>query len=276
MAEGPGSVVGAGRSESQPLLDPQTARGAALAIYEVSHQFELQGQPLPVLDSISLDIAPGEFVALLGPSGCGKSTLLRLVAGLDMPSTGHLLVDDQAIEGPDPTRIVVFQDPTLYPWRTVRGNVSLGLEARGLLRTHSKRVDQVLRLVGLEGFDDAYPRQLSGGMAQRAALARALVNDPKLLILDEPLGQLDSLTRLAMQSELVSLWEASGFTALLVTHDVEEALFLAGRVILLSERPARIKAEVVNTLPYPRHRGDPHLAELRREVYAHLGLDASW
>jgi len=127
-----------------------------------------------------------------------------------------------------------------------------------------------------EPFDNAYPHQLSGGMAQRTALARALVNDPKLLILDEPLGQLDALTRLAMQSELVSLWERSGFTTLLVTHDVEEALFLAGRVILLSERPARIKAEIVNALPYPRHRGDPNLSELRREVFAHLGLEGTW
>jgi NitT/TauT family transport system ATP-binding protein len=133
-----------------------------------------------------------------------------------------------------------------------------------------------LRLVGLTGFANAYPRQLSGGMSQRAALARALVNDPNLLILDEPLGQLDSLTRIAMQGELVSLWQQAGFTALLVTHDVEEAVFLASRVIVLSERPACIKAEVVNTRPYPRHRGDPHLAELRREVFVHLGLAGSW
>jgi len=254
----------------------QTSRGAELAIRDVSHRFELHGQPLPVLEHISLSVAPGEFVALLGPSGCGKSTLLRLVAGLEAPSEGRLLVDDRDIEGPDPTRIVVFQDPTLYPWRTVRGNVALGLEARGLLRTHSGRVDEALELVGLAGFDHAYPRQLSGGMAQRAALARAIVNDPKLLILDEPLGQLDSLTRLTMQSEVVALWERSGFTALLVTHDVEEALFLAGRVVLLSERPAHIRAEVVNPLPYPRHRGDPQLVQLRHEVYAQLGLDASW
>src|SRR5262249_5319096 len=157
-------------------------------------------------------------------------------------------------------------------WRTVRSNVALGLEARGLLRTHSRRVDMALQLVGLAGFDNAYPHQLSGGMAQRAALARALVNDPKLLILDEPLGQLDSLTRLAMQSELVSLWQQSGYTTLLVTHDVEEALFLAGRVIVSSDRPAHVKAEVVNDLPYPRHRGDPQLAELRHAVFAHLGL----
>jgi len=251
-------------------------RGSTLTIREVSHRFDLEGQPLPVLDRISLQVGRGEFVALLGPSGCGKSTLLRLVAGLDTPIAGSLLTDGREIEGPDPSRVVVFQDPTLYPWRTVWRNVALGLEARGLLRTHRARIDDALGLVGLTGFANAYPRQLSGGMAQRAALARALVNDPNLLILDEPLGQLDSLTRITMQGELVSLWQRAGFTTLLVTHDVEEALFLAGRVIVLSQRPAQIKAEIVNARPYPRHRGDPHLAELRHQVLAHLGLDATW
>jgi len=242
----------------------------------VSHHFDLEGKPLPVLDRISLHIGRCEFVALLGPSGCGKSTLLRLVTGLNTPSVGSLLVDGEAIEGPNPSRVVVFQDPTLYPWRTVWSNVALGLEARGLLGTQRERIEDALRLVGLAGFANAYPHQLSGGMSQRAALARALVNDPKLLILDEPLGQLDSLTRIMMQGELVSLWQRVGFTALLVTHDVEEALFLAGRVIVLSERPAQIKTEIVNPLPYPRHRGDAHLAELRHEVFACLGLEAAW
>jgi len=251
-------------------------RGSTLTLQEVSHRFNLEGQPLPVLDRINLQIGRGEFVALLGPSGCGKSTLLRLVAGLETPTTGSLLTEGREIEAPDPSRVVVFQDPTLYPWRTVWSNVALGLEARGLLGTHRGRIEDALRLVGLTGFANAYPHQLSGGMAQRAALARALVNDPKLLILDEPLGQLDSLTRITMQGELVSLWQRAGFTTLLVTHDVEEALFLAGRVIVLSQRPAHIKAEIANARPYPRHRGDPHLAELRHQVLAHLGLDAIW
>ena len=269
-------VVAAAPSEGAHPVNKNLVRGTALTVREVSHSFDLEGQPLPVLDRISLRIGRGEFVALLGPSGCGKSTLLRLVAGLDSPSAGGLFVEGKAIEGPDPSRIVVFQDPTLYPWRTVWGNVALGLEARGLLRTHRERVEDALRLVGLSGFANAYPHQLSGGMSQRTALARALVNDPNLLILDEPLGQLDSLTRITMQGELVSLWQRAGFTALLVTHDVEEALFLAGRVIVLSERPAQIRAEIVNALPYPRHRGDPHLAELRHELFWHLGLDATW
>ena len=152
----------------------------------VNHRFELEGAALPVLDNIDLDIQPGEFVALLGPSGCGKSTLLRLVAGLEPPAEGALLADGEPIAGPSPSRIVVFQDPTLYPWRTVRNNVALGLQARGLLKTQGARVDDALQRVGLQAFGQAYPHQLSGGMAQRAALARALVNDPRILILDEP------------------------------------------------------------------------------------------
>jgi NitT/TauT family transport system ATP-binding protein len=270
-------MVTASVAQSPDARDENDAvGGAALDVVDVSHGFALHGEPLPVLQHISLRAEPGEFVALLGPSGCGKSTLLRLVAGLDEAGTGRLLVDGTPIEGPDPSRVVVFQDPTLYPWRTVRSNVALGLEAQGLLRTHGARIDDALQLVGLSQFAGAYPHQLSGGMAQRAALARALVNRPRLLILDEPLGKLDSLTRIAMQGELMTLWRRLGFTALLVTHDVEEALFLATRVIVLSERPARIKAEVVNALPYPRHRGAPRLAELRHEVLRQLGLDESW
>lgn len=252
------------------------ARGATLEVSDVSHHFELEAQPLPVLERINLTVSAGEFVALLGPSGCGKSTLLRLVAGLEPPRSGRLLVDAVPVEGPDPSRVVVFQDPTLYPWRTVWSNVALGLEARGILRGRRADVDAALARVGLAGFHSAYPHQLSGGMAQRAALARALVNDPRLLILDEPLGKLDSLTRLAMQSELVALWQRARFTVLMVTHDVDEALFLADRVIVLSGRPARIEAEIVNDLPYPRRRGDPRLSQLRHDVFAHLGLAATW
>ncbi|RYF69031.1 MAG: ABC transporter ATP-binding protein [Comamonadaceae bacterium] len=250
--------------------------GARIDIEGVSHWFKQQGGVLQVLDGIDLLLQPGEFVALLGPSGCGKSTLLRLVAGLEPATIGRIAQDGEPITRPDPSRIVVFQDPTLYPWRTVWDNVALGLQARGLLKTQRARVDHALALVGLTDFAMSFPHQLSGGMAQRVALARALVNDPQLLVLDEPLGKLDSLTRMAMQSELVSLWQRAGFSALLVTHDVEEALFLATRVIVLSDRPARIAAELVVDLPYPRHRGHPRLAELRHEALRHLGLDATW
>jgi NitT/TauT family transport system ATP-binding protein len=258
------------------LAEAPVLAGAAIDVHDVSHRFDLDGKFLPVLSRISLRIAPGELVSLLGPSGCGKSTLLRLVAGLETPTVGSVRADGVDITRPDPSRVVMFQDPTLYPWRTVRANVSLGLEARGLLRSQGHRVDEALQLVGLSHFATAYPHQLSGGMAQRVSLARALVNDPKLLLLDEPLGKLDSMTRVTMQKELVSLWQRSGFTALLVTHDVDEALFMSNRVVVLSDRPASIKADITIDHPFPRHRGDSDLAGLRREILSLLGLDADW
>ncbi len=247
------------------------AAGARLRIEGVSHAFDIGGTPLPVLDRVSLSIEPGGFVALLGTSGCGKSTLLRLVAGLEPPAQGVVAVDGDVVAGPDPSRLLVFQDPTLFPWRTVRGNVALGLEARRVGRERAALIDKALGLVGLSAFADAYPHQLSGGMAQRAALARALVNEPRLILFDEPLGKLDALTRLAMQAEILRLWQETRFTALLVTHDVEEALVLAERVIVLSERPAAICADLPVPLPYPRHRDDPELVRLRREVLGLLG-----
>jgi len=259
---------------TEPITYP--AVGASIDVEHVGHAFNINGTALDVLDDVSLTVKQGEFIALLGPSGCGKSTLLRLIAGLDEPRSGTLREDSVQIKGPHPSRVVVFQDPTLFPWRSVWHNVALGLEAQGLLKTQRQRVDDALDLVGLTGFRNAYPHQLSGGMAQRVALARALVNDPKVLVLDEPLGKLDSLTRIAMQAELVALWQRKGFTTLLVTHDVEEALVLANRVIVLSDRPARIKADIAVERPYPRHRGDPYLGDLRRQILGLLGLEATW
>jgi NitT/TauT family transport system ATP-binding protein len=257
--------------------------GARIDIRHVSHGFALRGELLPVLDDVSLTVQPGEFVALLGPSGCGKSTLLRLVAGLERPRAGTVEAGGAPVAGPDPSRVLVFQDPTLFPWRTVRENVAIGPQAQGALRARTARdgdgdaqarIDAALELVGLTEFAQAWPHQLSGGMAQRAALARGLVNDPALLALDEPFGKLDSLTRIRMQAELVTLWQRARFSVLFVTHDVEEALVMANRVIVFSERPARIVAEVRNDAPYPRHRDDPALVELRRSVLAQLGLEA--
>ncbi len=250
--------------------------GARLDVQGVSHGYVLNKAILPVLHDITLHANPGDFIALLGASGCGKSTLLRLVAGLDRPRRGRLQVDGVEITRPDPSRVIMFQDPTLFPWRTVWNNAALGLEARGELKHGRARVDEVLSLVGLDNFHHAYPHQLSGGMAQRAALARALVNDPRLLLLDEPLGKLDSLTRLTMQGEITRLWQQRGFTVLMVTHDVEEALHMAQRVIVFSERPARIRADLQVDLPYPRRRDDPELLRLRREALGLLGLESSW
>ncbi|HUB15474.1 MAG TPA: ABC transporter ATP-binding protein [Acetobacteraceae bacterium] len=250
--------------------------GSSVEVTRLSHGFELRGQALPVLAGIDLSVGRGEFVAILGPSGCGKSTLLRLIAGLDRPRAGYIRMGAQRIEAPHPSRILVFQEPTLYPWRTVRQNVALGLQARGVQRKQSGRIDAALQQVGLTGFDGAYPHQLSGGMAQRAALARALVNDPSVLLMDEPLANLDSLTRIAMQAELLGLWQQAGFTALLVTHDVEEALCLAGRVLVMSNRPARVLADIAVDMPYPRHRASRRFANLRQRVIEALELQTQW
>ncbi|MDR2093057.1 MAG: ABC transporter ATP-binding protein [Azoarcus sp.] len=271
-------VIAAARKPRPEEATDAPARAAAsrIRVEQVSHGFDAPTGRLEVLENVDLDVAPGEFVALLGPSGCGKSTLLRLVAGLEPASSGAISQDGTPITRPDPSRIVVFQDPTLFPWRTVWDNVALGLQAQGILKQEKSRVDAALRKVGLEGFAKAYPHQLSGGMAQRVALARALVNNPQLLILDEPLGKLDSLTRLEMQSELVSLWQKNGFSVLLVTHDVEEALFLAQRVVIFSPRPAKIITEIAIDRPYPRHRDDPVLTGLRHEVLDRLGLGKNW
>lgn len=260
----------------QAIRKAEDVAGFPLQINHVNHHFDLEGRPLAVLEDVSFSVEAGQFVALLGPSGCGKSTLLRLLAGLDHPRAGRIEVAGQQVGDPDPSRILVFQDPTLFPWRTVRDNVALGLQAQGIAKTHSARIDAAISMVGLSGFEKAYPHQLSGGMAQRVALARALVNRPQLLLLDEPLGKLDSLTRLAMQTELLRLWQDSGLTSVLVTHDVEEALFLAQRVIVFGPRPAKIVADIAVDLPYPRHRGDPRLAQLRHQALAHLGLEESW
>ena len=239
-----------------------------LTLSHVHHSYDLPSGSRLVLEDVSLDVAPGEFVALIGPSGCGKSTLLRLVAGLEAPDAGTLLADGVPIAGPDPSRIIMFQDPTLYPWRTVRGNIALGLNIRK--EKDAEAIDAAIRLVGLEEFAAAWPHQLSGGMAQRVALARALINHPRLLILDEPLGKLDSLTRLAMQTELYRLWSSQGFTALMVTHDVEEALLLATRVIIFSPRPAQIIADIRIGGAQPRHRDDPSLQKLRADILLQL------
>lgn len=258
---------------SPAAIQPPGTSGVGVTIRGLTHHFTLASGALPVLDDIDLSADPGEFIALLGPSGSGKSTILRIVAGLERQTHGEVIVGGRPVEGPDPARALVFQDPTLFPWRNVWRNVSLGLEARGVLGANDGRVARALERVGLTGFATAYPHQLSGGMAQRAALARSLVNEPSLFLLDEPLGKLDALTRKVLQDELLGLWSAQGFTALLVTHDVDEALLLADRVLVLSERPGRIVGSLEVDLPRPRHNGDPNYQSLRRQVLGLLGFD---
>lgn len=243
-------------------------------IAHLSHGYSLDNDDLPVLDDINLTIEPQEFVVILGPSGCGKSTLLRMIAGLEQPLNGSIQANGQEISEADPSRVVVFQDPTLYPWLTVWDNVNLGFKIRKVKNDHA--VQLMLELIGLNSFKNAYPRQLSGGMAQRVALARALVNDPGILILDEPLGKLDSLTRITMQKELVHLWQQRKFTAIMVTHDIEEALLLATRIIVMRQRPAHIIGEFRLNMDYPRHRDSEELIKIRKDIFHLLGHQSDW
>jgi NitT/TauT family transport system ATP-binding protein len=212
------------------------------------------GMPTRALEPTNLSVADNDFVTILGPSGCGKSTLLRMVAGLDTPTTGRILLDGRAITGPGADRGMVFQSYTLFPWLTVSENISFGLRERGVSQRERTRIaGEWLDKVGLTSFANHFPKQLSGGMQQRTAIARALANDPKILLLDEPFGALDNQTRALMQELLLGIWERERKTVIFVTHDIEEAVFLASRVVVMSARPGRIKADVPVELPHPRH-----------------------
>jgi ABC-type nitrate/sulfonate/bicarbonate transport system ATPase subunit len=209
--------------------------------------------PVVALQPTDLKVADNDFITILGPSGCGKSTLLRIVAGLDRPSEGRVLLDGAPVAGPGPDRGMVFQSYSLFPWLSVRDNVCFGLKEKGVSKAERREVaDRFLDKVGLRAFADHYPRTLSGGMRQRAALARALANDPSVLLLDEPFGALDHQTRALMQELLLGIWEADRKTVLFVTHDIDEAIFLASRVVVMTARPGRIKCDVAIDLPHPR------------------------
>jgi NitT/TauT family transport system ATP-binding protein/sulfonate transport system ATP-binding protein len=227
-----------------------------LAVETVSKAFPglRRGPPTRALEPIDLAVADNDFISILGPSGCGKSTLLRIVAGLEAPSTGRVLVDGRAVASPGPDRGMVFQSYTLFPWLTVRENICFGLREKGVPQAEQDRIAaRFLDRVGLRGFEDHYPKMLSGGMQQRTALARALANDPKILLLDEPFGALDHQTRALMQELLLGIWEADRTTVLFVTHDIDEAIFMANRVAVMTARPGRVKSDVRIDLPHPRH-----------------------
>jgi ABC-type nitrate/sulfonate/bicarbonate transport system ATPase subunit len=245
------------------------AEGSSLSVIEVSKRFPSQNETettTHALDGVTLSVAPGELVSLVGPSGCGKSTLLRLIAGLDRPDSGELRVGSELITAPSAERGLVFQDPNLFPWLTVRRNIEAGLVARGVLHQKRSEADEFMRLVGLESFARAYPHHLSGGMAQRVALARALINHPKVLLLDEPLGALDAFTRMRMQDEVLRLWEARGTTMLLVTHDIDEAIYMSDRIVIMTPRPGRIEHTFCIDLPRPRERDGATFLRFRSEI----------
>src|ERR1043166_6518841 len=251
------------------------AVASALRVHEVRKSFAAQDTPCTrrlALDRISFSVDAGELVSLIGPSGCGKSTLLRLVAGLDFPDAGDLIVGGEKILGASAERGLVFQDPNLFPWLTDRLNIEAGLVARGLLREKRSEVDEFMRLVGLETFANSYPHHLSGGMAQRVALARALINHPKVLLLDEPLGALDAFTRMRMQDEVLRLWENRRTTMLLVTHDIDEAIYMSDRLLIMTPAPGRIDRDIDIDLARPRDRTSELFVRLRGQILDHLHL----
>lgn len=211
------------------------------------------GPATRALEPATLSIHANEFITILGPSGCGKSTLLRIVAGLDRPTTGKVMLDGREVTGPGPDRGMVFQSYTLFPWLTVSENIAYGLNEKGLPEAEIReRVDAFIAKIGLRGFENHWPKQLSGGMQQRTAIARALANDPEILLLDEPFGALDNQTRGLMQELLLGIWEREQKTVLFVTHDIEEAIFLASRTLVMSARPGRVKCDIPIPLPHPR------------------------
>lgn len=243
---------------------PADAETGRIVIRDVCKVFnEGKENEVVALEDIQLEVFPGELVSLVGPSGCGKSTLLRLVAGLEKPTAGELTLDGRRIEGPHYERGLVFQDHSLFPWLNVRGNIASGLKARKVYDKNNNDVDEYIKLVGLEGFEKSYPHQLSGGMAQRASLARSFINHPKVLLLDEPFGALDAFTRMQMQDELLRIWKERNTTMLLVTHDVDEAIFLSDRVVIMTPRPGRIGDIIEIKLSRPRSRNNDEILRLR-------------
>ena len=238
----------------------------------VFKSFPHDGQAIEVLDDVNLTVADGEFVCLLGPSGCGKSTIIHLIAGLERPTSGDVLVDGQSVTGPDASRTVVFQDAALFPWLSVLGNVEFGLRMAGMEpRRRREQALEYIRLVHLSKFVHAYPHQLSGGMKQRVAIARALVLQPAILLLDEPFASLDAQTRSVLQNELLEIWELARPTILFVTHNVREATGLADRVYVISSRPGRIRDVQAVGVPRPRHAEDPTLLVHQQKILALLG-----
>lgn len=245
-----------------------------LTISNLNKAFEIDGTAVEVLKDVNLEVKPGEFISIIGPSGCGKSTLLRLVVGLEKTTSGQIHLGDELIKDVGLNRGMVFQESRLYPWLTVESNVKFGLHKKQSAEEKAEIVQKHIDLVGLSGFSKAYPHQLSGGMQQRVSIARALVNRPEVLLLDEPFGALDAMMRITMQQEILRIWEAERTTILLVTHDIDEAIFLGDRVIIMSNRPATVKADIPIELPRPRDRNSYDFVNYRKRIYKEFFSDA--
>lgn len=222
------------------------------------------------LSEIDLTLHSGEFVSLVGPSGCGKSTILRLIAGLIVPTTGEVSLNGSLVTEPSPERGMVFQKPTLFPWLTVEKNIAFSLKMQGKLKGNEDKVERMLKVIGLESFKDDYPDQLSGGMAQRVALVRSLINEPDILLLDEPLGALDAFTRMNMQDEILKMWYENKQLAIMVTHDVDEAIYMGTRVLVMDANPGRIVEDIRIDQTYPRDRSSADFIEYRNRILNRL------
>ena len=244
----------------------------SLRLAHVSKSFEKieTDEVTHALNEINLTMESGEFISLVGPSGCGKSTILRLVAGLIQPTTGKLTVDGKTITEPSPERGMVFQKPTLFPWLTVWDNIAFSLRMQGRLKGNKDKVERMIKVIGLEKFRNDYPGQLSGGMAQRVALVRSLINEPDILLLDEPLGALDAFTRMNMQDEILKIWQEKEQLAIMVTHDVGEAIYMGTRVIVLDANPGRVVADIQIKEPFPRDRSSDTFVQYRNEILNRL------
>ena len=244
----------------------------SLRLAHVSKSFEKieTDEVTHALNEINLTMESGEFISLVGPSGCGKSTILRLVAGLIQPTTGKLTVDGKTITEPSPERGMVFQKPTLFPWLTVWDNIAFSLRMQGRLKGNKDKVERMIKVIGLEKFRNDYPGQLSGGMAQRVALVRSLINEPDILLLDEPLGALDAFTRMNMQDEILKIWQEKEQLAIMVTHDVDEAIYMGTRVIVLDANPGRVVADIQIKEPFPRDRSSDTFVQYRKEILNRL------
>ena len=225
-----------------------------------------EAEEVTALNGVDFTIPAGSFVSLIGPSGCGKTTLLRCIAGLESPTSGEVSVDGTKITKPGSDRGFAFQQANLFPWLTIRDNIAFGLRARHIYKERKKDVDEFINLVGLKGFEKSYPHQLSGGMNQRASLARALVGHPKILLLDEPLGALDAFTRMTMQDEIIRLWQEHKTTMVMVTHDVDEAVYLSDYVVVMSPRPAKVEKIIHIDLSHPRARGQDVFLKYRTQI----------
>ena len=255
---------------TEPMMD-STAVDTKLSLNHLSVVFTRDGKSTPVLKDIDLEVRRGEFLCVVGPSGCGKSTLLNVMGGFLSPTGGNINIDGEPVRSPDPRRILVFQDHGAFPWLTVKGNIGFGLSHLSR-KDRDDRVAHYVEMVRLSGFEDTYPSDLSGGMKQRLQVARALAVNPDVLYLDEPFGALDSITRLTMRKELLRIWDAESKTIIFVTHDIDEAVQLASRVVVLSSRPARIQQVVPVDLPRPRNISSARYLEIRDGLYEQTGL----